>query len=81
MPQQGALRRFTTSVSIGTALAAVPFVRALTAGRLTLLRSARPDRMFSNVFDLQAAALLHGHFHLEPGALTGAVPGAEVWFT
>lgn len=61
--------RFVRSSVIGTAIGFCPFLWALTAGRATLLRPARPDHLFSNVFDLQALALLHGHFDVAPGSL------------
>lgn len=57
------------SLAVGSALGFVPFIWALTAGRLTLTRTARPDGLFSNIFDLQARALLHGRFDLDLGSL------------
>ncbi len=69
MSERRARATFTRSAIVGSALGFAPFAFALTAGRPTLLRTARPDRLFSNVFDLQAMALLHGHFDVPAGSL------------
>lgn len=61
--------RFISSAFVGAVVAAIPFLWSLTAGRPTLLRTARPDGLFSNFFDLQAEALLDGRFQLPLGAL------------
>ena len=45
-------QRFQRSAVAGSAVAALPFLWALSGGRATLLRRARPDGLFSDVFDL-----------------------------
>lgn len=69
MPPSTDKRRHVQSCVAGAAIGAVPMLASLTALRWTLIRTARPDHLFSNVFDLQARALLEGRWSLELGSL------------
>ena len=62
-------RRFTVAALVGLVVAAIPFVWVLWDGRLDPLRTAVPERYFSNFYDLQARALFHGHWWVPKGSL------------
>ena len=64
-----ARRRFTTAALIGGGIAAVPFLWVLWNGRLDPLRTASPERNFTNFYDLQARALFGGHWWVPKGSL------------
>jgi len=62
-------RRFTTAALIGGSTAAVLFLWVLWDGGLDPLRTAYPERNFTNFYDLQARALFHGHWWVPKGSL------------
>jgi hypothetical protein len=64
-----ASHRFKKQAALGISIALIPFLVAVTSLKLTLFRSARPDGIFSNFFDLQARALISGRFDLPFGVL------------
>ena len=62
-------RRFTVAALVGLVVAAIPFVWVLWDGGLDPLRTALPDGLTSNFYDLQARALFHGHWWVPKGSL------------
>src|ERR1039457_3177626 len=65
-------RRFTTAVILGIAVAVVPYLWVLLdlwSNSPNLLRTAESSGYASNVYDLQARAMFHGHLYVANGAL------------
>ena len=71
------VRRFTSAVTIGGILVAVPYLWILTdlwTRSPSLLRTTLPHNRLSNFYDLQARAMMHGHLYVPNGSL-----GAEAF--
>src|ERR1700755_2645747 len=64
-----ARRRFTIATLIGAGIALIPFVWVLWDGKLDPLRTAWVNGARSEFYDLQARALLEGHWHVPKGSL------------
>jgi hypothetical protein len=67
-------RRFLIAVLIGIAVTAVPYLWVLCdlwSRSASLLRTAWSNGYASNFYDLQARAMLHGHFYVANGDLGG----------
>ena len=67
-------RRFLIAVLIGVAVTAVPYLWILCdlwTHSPSLLRTAWSNGYASNFYDLQARAMLHGHFYVANGDLGG----------
>jgi hypothetical protein len=62
-------RRFTTAVAVAGGLSLLVYVRVLGGGRFDLKRTAVPGGFFSNIFDLQARAMMNGHLDLRRGSI------------
>src|ERR1022692_2072082 len=60
---------FVRSTLIGSGVAAVPYLLILWGGRLNPLRTSFPGGLFSNFYEIQARALMHGHWNIPPGSL------------
>ncbi len=68
-PNDGGRRRFTIAVVLGLAVAAVPYVWVLWGGGVDPLRSFYPSHVFSNFYEIQARALMNGHWYVPRGSL------------
>jgi peptidoglycan/LPS O-acetylase OafA/YrhL len=62
--------RFTQACVAGGIAASVPFLMVLWNFGLRPLRTAVPTRIFSDFYDIQARALMHGRLDVPRGALT-----------
>jgi hypothetical protein len=62
-------RRFTIAMLAGLSAASVPYLWVLWGGSLDPLRTDFPRNAFSNFYDLQGRALLHGHWWVPNGSL------------
>jgi hypothetical protein len=62
-------RRFTTAVSTAGVLSLLVYIQVLGGGRFDLKRTAVPGGFFSNIFDLQARAMMDGHLDLRRGSI------------
>jgi hypothetical protein len=62
-------RRFTAATVTGLGAACIPYLWVLWGGSLNPLRTDFPGNAFSNFYDLQARALLHGHWWLPNNAI------------
>jgi hypothetical protein len=69
-PREYSRRRFTIAAVVGLGIALVPYLWVLWDGRLDPLRTARPDGLFSDFYDVQARALFDGHWDVPKGSLT-----------
>jgi hypothetical protein len=62
-------RRFTIAACIALGVAFIPYLWVLWNGWFDPLRTAWPTGSFSNFYDLQARALMHGHWDVPKGKL------------
>ena len=62
--------RFARACIAGGLAASVPFLMVLWNFGLRPLRTAVPTRVFSNFYELQARALMHGHLDVPRGSLS-----------
>jgi hypothetical protein len=62
-------RRFTVAAITGLVSAAFPYLWILWGGRLNPLRTYYPGQQFSNFYDIQARALIAGHWSVPTGTL------------
>ena len=67
---QAGRRRFTIAVLIALGIALVPYLWVLWGHHLDPLRTAWDSGSFSNFYDLQARALLHGRLNVPKGSLS-----------
>jgi len=63
-------RRFAIGIGIAAALSLLPYLAVLWDFGIAPFRTAVNGGIFSNFFDLQARAIMHGHLYVPKGSLT-----------
>ena len=69
LPDDPDVRRYIRAVLSAGVLSAVPYLLVLWNLSISPFRTALPQGAFSNFYDIQARALLHGHLSVAPGSL------------